>query len=234
MQLAKKIAVVAALVLALGSGPVLANEEQDRVDQARITVNSFAADENMELMLELLNKAHGVVIIPQLLKAGFIIGGSGGSGVLLSYDPESKSWSSPSFLTMGSGSVGLQIGAESAEIMLLIMSKKGMEAVVKNKFTLGGDASVAVGPLGAGAKAATTTNIGADIYSFSKAKGLFGGIALEGAVLQPNESANKAYYGSAVTPIDIVVERKVSNPGALPLEQSLVEAQVKGAANKAQ
>ncbi|MEM7173301.1 MAG: lipid-binding SYLF domain-containing protein, partial [Pseudomonadota bacterium] len=166
--------------------------------------------------------------VPQLLKAGFFIGGSGGSGVLLSYDPGSNSWSSPSFLTMGSGSLGLQIGAEASEIVLVIMNEKGMEAVVKNKFTLGGDASVAVGPLGAGAKAATTTNIGADVYSFAKSKGLFGGIALEGAVLQPSAEANKAYYGSDVTPIQIVVERKVTNPGAASLDQALLAAQAKG------
>ena len=218
-------AALAALVFAVGlAGPAEAGEEQGLVDKARITIESFTTDENMKSLRAMLAGARGVMIIPQLLKAGFIIGGSGGSGVLLAHDRDSGAWSAPSFITMGSGSIGLQIGAEAQEIVLVIMTKKGIEAVIQHKFTLGAEASVAVGPIGGGIEAATTANLRADIYGFARSKGLFGGIALEGAVIESRDKWNQRYYGKPVTPKAIVIDRTVTHQGTNALAAALVKA----------
>ncbi len=218
-------AALAALVFAVGlAGPAKAGEEQGLVDKARITIESFTTDENMESLRGMLAGARGAMIIPQLLKAGFIIGGSGGSGVLVAHDRDSGAWSAPSFITMGSGSVGLQIGVEAQEIVLVIMTKKGIEAVIQHKFTLGAEASVSVGPIGGGIEAATTANLRADIYGFARSKGLFGGIALEGAVIESRDKWNQRYYGKPVTPKEIVIDRSISHQGGNALAAALVKA----------
>ena len=161
--------------------------------------------------------AKGVLIYPQVLKAGFIFGGSGGTGVLLGRDGKTGEWSNPAFYTMGSASFGLQIGGESAEVVLLVMSQKGMDSLLTSKFKLGGDASIALGPVGGGAKADVTT----DFLSFAKSQGLYAGMNLDGSYIDVRENLNKAYYGKAVTPVDIVAKQSVSNKGADPLREAL-------------
>ena len=218
-------AALAALVFAVGlAGPAEAGEQQGLVDKARITIESFSTDENMESLRSMLAGARGVMIIPQLLKAGFIIGGSGGSGVLLAHDRDSGAWSAPSFITMGSGSIGLQIGAEAQEIVLVIMTKKGIEAVIQSKFSLGAEASIAVGPIGGGVEAATTANLQADIYAFARSKGLFAGVALEGAVIESRDKWNQRYYGKPTTPKEIVIDRTVTHQGGNALAAALAAA----------
>jgi len=155
-----------------------------------------------------------------VLKAGFIFGGSGGTGVLLSRDGKTGEWSNPAFYTMGSASVGLQIGGESAEVVLLVMSQKGMDSLLTSKFKLGGDASVALGPVGGGAQSDITT----DFLSFSKSQGLYAGVNLDGSYLSVRDSLNRAYYGKEVSPIDIIVRHSVSNRGAIPLREELKKA----------
>jgi len=159
-----------------------------------------------------------VFIVPQLLKAGFIFGGSGGSGVMLSRDKSSGKWSNPAFYTMGSVTFGLQIGGQAAEVVLLILTQKGMDAMLSTKFQLGGDVSVAAGPVGAGAQAATT-----DIIQFSRTKGVFGGLTLEGAVIAIRDKWNHAYYGKETSPLDILVKRTVRNKNAAALVQTVTK-----------
>ena len=132
-------------------------------------------------MRKLIKQAKGVLIIPQFLKGGFIIGGSGGSGVLLGRD---ANWSDPAFFTMGGGSIGFQIGGQVSEVVLLLMTNRAIDAVIHNEVKLGADASFAAGPLEIGAEASTTTNLDTDIFSFSRAKGLFAGVSFEGAVIK--------------------------------------------------
>ena len=153
-------------------------------------------------------------------KGGFIIGGSGGTGVLFVKDEETGTWSQPAFYTIGSLSVGLQIGAEKAEILMAVKTQKGIESFYKTTFRMGGDVSLAAGPGGAGAK----TNITADIVSFAKTKGAFAGVSLEGAVVKTNYDANKNYYGQSVQPVDILVKGEVSNPGSEKLREALRKA----------
>jgi lipid-binding SYLF domain-containing protein len=121
---------------------------------------------------------------------------------------------------LGSVSFGLQIGGEAAEVVLLVMSQKGVDSLLTSKFKLGGDTSIALGPVGAGAKA----NITADFISFSKSKGLYAGLNLDGSYLSVRESLNKAYYGKEASPVDIIVKQSVSNPGAVPLREELKKA----------
>jgi len=161
-----------------------------------------------------------VVIYPQVLKAGFILGGSGGTGVLLARDSKTGEWSNPAFYTLGSVSFGLQIGGEAAEVVLLVMSQKGVDSLLTSKFKLGGDTSIALGPVGAGAKADVT----ADFISFAKSKGLYAGLNLDGSYVDVRDTLNKAYYGKEATPVDIIVKRSVSNKGAAPLIEELKKA----------
>jgi lipid-binding SYLF domain-containing protein len=195
-------------------------KEQGIVDKAHVTFHSFMDDENMTWIHENLNNIKGIVIIPEILKGGFIIGGSGGTGVLFVRDEKTGTWSQPAFYTIGSLSVGLQIGAEKAEILMAIKTQKGVESFYKTTFRLGGDVSLAAGPGGAGAK----TNITADIVSFAKTKGAFAGVSLEGAVVKTDYDANKNYYGQSVQPVDIIVKGEVSSPGSEKLREALRKA----------
>jgi lipid-binding SYLF domain-containing protein len=145
-----------------------AEEAQGIVDKALVTLKGFVADKDYQWMREHLKDAKGVLIYPQVLKAGFILGGSGGTGVLLRRDEKKGDWTYPGFYTMGAVSFGLQIGGESAEVVLLVMSQKGMDSLLTSKFKLGGDISVAAGPVGTGAKSDVT----ADFITFAKSKGL--------------------------------------------------------------
>jgi lipid-binding SYLF domain-containing protein len=220
-------AVVAALPLAALARPAFATEEQDLVDRARITVDGFARDPEFAEMRRLLPRAKGVIVFPNIFKAGFIIGGEGGSGVLVGRDGKTGAWTAPAFYTLGAGSVGLQIGAEASEVMLLVMTDNGLRAVISNQVKLGADASIAVGPIGKGVEASTTTALRADIYSFAKSRGLFGGISLEGAVLAARDSWNQKYYGRTVSAEAIVLRREVEAANAALLQDSLRRAEAR-------
>jgi lipid-binding SYLF domain-containing protein len=195
-------------------------EQQLLVDKARVTFDTFMKDENQAWLRENLNQAKGLIIIPSLLKAGFFVGGSGGSGVLIVKDEKTGQWSQPAFYTIGAGSLGIQFGAEAAEIIMMVRTQKAVDALFTSSFKLGGDTSIAVGPVGAGVK----SNIVADILSFSRTKGAFAGISLEGSVISTKDKWNAAYYGKAVSPADIIVKRSVSNPGAKNLLTSVAKA----------
>jgi lipid-binding SYLF domain-containing protein len=202
--------------------PALASsEEQQLVDQARIAVEQMRADPTLESFPALLAEAKAVLVVPELVKAGFIFGGEGGYGVLLVRDPETGEWSPPAFYTMAAASVGLQIGVQVSKVLFLIMTEGGLEAMMSDKLTLGADASIAAGPIGAGIEASTTFNAEVDIYSFAHTKGLFGGVSFEGAVLVPDDDANEAYYGKAVAARGVVILGDVENSAADGLRNAL-------------
>lgn len=203
--------------------PATADEpvkQQGLVDKARVTLESFMADKSQTWLMGNLHQAKALIIVPSLLKAGFVVGGSGGSGVLIVQDHKTGQWSEPAFYTLGSGTVGFQIGAESAEVIMMVRTQKALDKLFTSSFKLGGDTSMAVGPVGVGAK----SNIVADIVSFTRTKGAYAGISLEGSVIKIRDKWNEAYYGKAVSPIDIIVKRSVSNPGSKALRTSLAKA----------
>ncbi len=208
--------------LASSAGTLMAadkEEAQGIVDKAKVTLEGFMRDKDYSWIHENIGKAKGVLIYPQVLKAGFIFGGSGGTGVFVAREAKGD-WSQPAFYTMGSVSFGLQIGGEAAEVMVLCMTQKAVDALMTTKVKFGGDTSIALGPVGAGAKA----NVVADFISFAKSKGLYAGLNLEGSVVDVRESLNHAYYGASLTPIQIIVENKATNAGASALRASLKKA----------
>ncbi len=217
-RLAAILATVALLFVLVG--PACASdltEAQGTVDKAKATFNSFMADANYSWLHNNLKKAKALLIYPQIFKAGFILGGSGGTGVLVVKDEKSGEWGQPAFYTVGSVSFGLQIGAEAAEVLVLVMSQKAVDSLLASAIKLGGSVSIAVGPVGVGAKG----EFPADLIAFSRAKGLYGGVNLEGSLIEVREKLNKAYYGKEVTPLDVLVRKSVSNPGSADLLSAL-------------
>lgn len=215
---------MAAVALAIGGvTQARADDKADAqalVDKARITFQAFMNDKNYEYLHNNLKNVKGLLIYPQVLKAGFIFGGSGGTGVLVVRDAKTKDWSQPAFYTIGAASVGFQIGGEAAEVIVMAMTQKAIDSLYTTSVKFGGDTSVAAGPYGTGAKA----NVTADFISFAKSKGLYAGLNLEGSAVDVRESLNKAYYGKGVTPVQIIVEKKVSNKGSAGLREALKKA----------
>ena len=199
---------------ALAADPV---EQQGTVDKALVTFRNFMADKEMDWFHNNLKDAKALLIVPNLLKAGFIWGGSGGSGILVARDGKTGDWSQPVFYTIGSVTFGLQIGGEAAEFIMMIRTQKALDSLYTTDFKLGGDASVAAGPMGVGSKAAVT----ADVVSFAKSKGLFAGLNLEGSIVKVGDDSNKAYYQKAASPVDIIVKKTVANPGSSRLRNEL-------------
>ncbi len=212
------------IALVIGQvGPAFANDRLEAtqlVEKSRLTLQSFMSDNNMGAFRDLLKKADAVVISPSLLKGAFIVGASGGNAVALIRDKKTGQWSEPAFYTIGGASFGLQIGGQASEVILLVMSDRGVNALLSTSLKLGADVGVAAGPVGIGAQAATA-NLSADILTFARSKGLYGGISLDGAVMAVRAGLNDAYYGKPVTPTDIFVLRAVRNPEASRLMEAL-------------
>src|SRR5215470_3315354 len=213
----RRILMVAVAAFAL-SMPQLAkaSDEQQAVDDAVSAVQHLSVATGVASSArDLLHRARGVMIIPTLVKGGFIVGGQGGTGLLLSRDQKTGSWSYPAFYAMGAGSFGLQIGLEVSKIMLIIMNDKALNAMMQDEFKIGAEAGIAVVTLGAGAETSTTAAGGADIYALAESAGLFGGI------VKPRVEQDHAYYGRNVTAQDIVLRRAAKNPGAENLRAEL-------------
>ena len=210
-------------LLFIGSTPLEADEganAQGIVDKAKVTFDAFMRNKDYAWIHENLKNAKGILIYPQILKAGFILGGSGGTGVFLAKDEKGGDWSQPAFYTVGAVSLGLQIGGETAETVILAMTQKAVDTLFTSSAKLGGDASFAVGPVGAGAK----SNVTADFIAFSMSKGAYVGLNLEGSVVKVRDSLNAAYYGKKVSPAQIIAQKKVSNEGTSELRAALKKA----------
>ena len=210
-------AMTAAIALLLGAALVRADDDaQDArqlVEKAKLTVETFQTDSNMESLRDLAKKAKGMLILPQMLRGAFIVGASGGSGVLVARDAKSGQWRGPAFHTLGGASFGFQAGADAAEVIILAMTERGVTKLLSPQVKLGADISVAAGPVGAGA-AAATAGLSADLVSYSVSKGLYGGFSVDGAVVGVRTALNQAYFGKPVTPADILIKGSVKNPQA--------------------
>lgn len=194
-----------------------ATEQRALVEKARLTLESFLEDEHMSWFRDHIKEARGILIVPQLLKGAFFIGGSGGSGVLVVRDEKTNEWSQPAFVTLGGASFGFQFGGQASEVVLLVMTQKGVDSMVTTTLKLGADASIAAGPIGRGIEGSTAPNLSVDLLSFARAKGLFAGISLEGAAIAARDAWNSAYYGQPTKTIDILIRRQVNNPHAATL-----------------
>ena len=204
------------------TSPPLSVRAEALVDKARWTVETFQQrqDQQMRMFRDLLRDAKGVVIFPGAVKAGFILGAEYGDGVLLARTPSGE-WRTPAFYTMGAGSIGLQIGGQIAELILVVRSREAVEAIVEHQGKLGADMELTVGTVGGGMEGATTANLGADVVVFSYSAGLYAGGSIEGAVLARRNDYNQAFYGQGATPQTILFGQGFANPYADTLRGSL-------------
>jgi lipid-binding SYLF domain-containing protein len=194
-------------------------EPEKLVADARATLDDFIRDPDQTWIQNNLGRAKAVLIAPHVVKAGFIFGGSGGRAVLVARD--GRTWAGPAFYDLATASVGFQAGVEVSEVVIVVMTDKGMNSLLSSSFKIGGDASVAAGPVGAGAKSTVT----ADLISFARSKGAYGGVNLDGTVVKTNIPWNDAFYGrSNLLPPDILIRRSVSSPKASALLAEVAKA----------
>jgi SH3 domain-containing YSC84-like protein 1 len=208
------------------TSPALADGKQETtllVLKARFMVESFMADQNLEAFGDFIKRAKAIFLIPDLFKGGFIFGGSGGNGLFLVADPKTGTWIGPAFYSVGGASFGLQIGGAVSETAILIMTERGISSFLSNSVKLGADLGVAVGPIGVGA-AVATANLSADLISFSRCRGLYGGVSLDGSVVAVRDDLNASFYNRPVTPTDIFIRREVKNPEAMGLIEEVAKA----------
>ena len=195
-------------------------DQQQLVDRATLAAQEMLNNRDGTDAQGVLRRARAVMICPQIFRAGFLLGGQGGSCVLVARDG-AGSWSSPAFYGLGGGSIGFQAGIQDAQVMLFIMNDKGLIAVMDSQFKLGADASATFVDMGGGVEGSTTAALRADIVGFTRARGLFAGISLGGSLMSSKSDWNQAYYGRAVGPQQIVISMEASNPAADPLREIL-------------
>ncbi len=186
---------LALLSLALGPSPASASAKTDqRLDDARRVFESFSNLSEQAIPTWLLERAYGIVVIPDVIKGALIIGGRGGKGVMAVRKPDGT-WSNPVFVTLAGANIGFQWGVQSTDVVFVLMSRKSVEGIAGGKVTLGADASVAAGPLGRSASAATDATLQAQVLAYSRSEGIFAGVALDGSVIAIDNAANESAYG---------------------------------------
>ena len=207
------IMVVILLLISFAWNSVGAGEkETTKVRDATEVLTEIMSIPEKGVPPSLLRNAHGLAVIPGVLKAGFVVGGRYGWGVLAVRSKEAG-WSSPCFVSLAGGSVGYQIGAQSTDVILVFKSSRSIDGIMRGKYTLGADAAVAAGPVGRQAGAATDVEFKAEIYSYSRSRGLFAGVSFEGAALQIDHKSNVSFYGQqGITPGDIFAGKGIEVP----------------------
>lgn len=185
------------------------------------TLNILKNREDRRVFLTALQNAAGVAIFPAVYKAGFFVGAEGGNGLVIARDTHGN-WGYPAFYTLAGGSWGIQFGGQRAGVVLIMRSRKAVEAVLKHQGKAGADLGIAFGSIGTGLEGSTTTNLAADIFAFSDAKGLFGGFSLEGTAIVRRNDLNREYYGADVTPASILIEHAQQNAHADTLRDALM------------
>jgi SH3 domain-containing YSC84-like protein 1 len=222
MKLAKYLAVGLGLLMvvpATFAAPVPASEN-DKDEMNRLENSGTVVEEILnvpdDIPQDLLDKARCVVVLPSVLKAAFIVGGSFGRGVMVCRTGEhfKGPWGAPAMYALEGGSVGLQIGGQATDFVILVMNDRGASSLLKSKVKLGADAAVAAGPKGRDAQADTDAFMRAEMLSYSRSRGVFAGISLEGSTLRPDEDANRKVYGKDATAAAIIAESKYESPAA--------------------
>ena len=208
----RRLALALALMVA-SSGAFAGDREDVRAGEAVRVVEQIQSIPESAIPDRLLDEAKAIVVVPDTIKAGFVFGGRHGLG-LMSVKTADGTWSNPVFVKLAGASFGLQAGVQSADVILVFRSERGLDSIVNGKVTLGADAGVAAGPVGRNAAAATDGQLKAEIWSWSRARGLFAGIALDGAVLSIDNGANSSTYGNAVTPRAVFEGRAPQAPSA--------------------
>jgi len=209
----KCAAAVAAIALTLLPRLALAQQaETDRVTEAARVLEEVLAAPDKGVPQAIIEKAQAIVVIPSTVKGALLIGAQRGKGVMSARS--ATGWSAPAFVTLTGGSLGLQIGGQATDIVLVVTNERGIENLAQNTFKIGGDASVAAGPVGREATASTDYRMQAQILSYSRSRGLFAGISLAGSTIRADRDANERIYGIGYSTRNIVVERKVEPTAA--------------------
>jgi len=212
------MAAAMAAVVVIGVSAVDTRQDSDEARRVRESATVFGEIMNAEdqaIPRAILGKAEAIAVFPSTVRAGFVVGGMRGRGII-SARTESG-WSAPGFLTLTGGSFGLQIGGQAADIILVVNNRRGLENLVANQFTLGADAAVAAGPVGRDAKAATDIQLRAEILSYSRARGLFAGVTINGSTVRPDRDANERFYGKRLETKQILFGPAPGTPAPLPL-----------------
>jgi len=198
------------------------NAAQRIVDRAQVTLNDFIRNPKNIGLRTNLDHAKGVLIFPTVLQGGLILGGSGGTGVLLVQDEKTGNWSYPAFFTIGSISLGLQIGGEESAVVMLAMNQEAIDSLFFTSYTVGGNGSIALGPMGAGVERSRyLPDLVGRFISWTKSRGLYAGLDFTGSIISERTSLEKKYYGKDVTLAEIILMNAVSNEGAAGLVQVL-------------
>jgi lipid-binding SYLF domain-containing protein len=220
----KRLLLAAVLLAAPLLAPVAARADspQHLVDSATLSLEDMMAGPPGNSAQQFLEKARAVVICPSIFRGAFFFGGEGGGCVMVARGA-GGSWSYPAFYTLGSASFGLQVGVQNAEVLMLIMTTNGLNALLNSQFKFGADAGLTVATLGAGVNGAMSTGLTADILTVSKTQGLYGGISLAGSIIGYDSGTVQSYYGSALSARQIVLDMSASNLGANPLRAILAK-----------
>lgn len=225
------ILIAAPALSAVPNGPALAAaarqgdlDQIQKVEDAIRVLREMMAESDKSIPVSLIEQCAGIAIVPDVIRAGLVIGGKHGKGVLL-VRTGSGGWSDPAFIDVKGGSIGWQAGVQSADIVLVFRTPRSLENVVKGDFTLGADIGVAAGPLGRQAEASTDSSFKAEILSYSRSRGLYAGLTLQGSSIRQDRKANRAFYGRDIAPEDILAGRATAVPeAAAKLKEALAEA----------
>ncbi|MBI5123907.1 MAG: lipid-binding SYLF domain-containing protein [Candidatus Omnitrophica bacterium] len=206
----KKIILLIVISCFTGGAAFCATNEtlQNRINESALVLDEIMKMPEQGIPDNLLKNCEAIGIFPSTVSGAFIIGGRYGQGVVVARDPKTRKWGAPAFFTIGGASLGWQIGGQATDLIFVINSKRGLVGLMQDKFTLGGDAAVAAGPIGRKAEASTDILLKSGIFSYSRSKGLFAGVALQGAMIAPNKEDDKLLYGNDIT-TDMIFNGKV-------------------------
>jgi lipid-binding SYLF domain-containing protein len=201
-----------AVILFLTTSSIAQSDESKRISEAITVLTEIMGADDQSVPRSIMQKAEGIAVFPSLLKGGFIVGGQRGRGILSARDPKTGAWSSPAFLTITGGSFGAQIGGQAVDLVLVVQNRRGLEQLVSNQFKIGAGASVAAGPVGRDANAATDIQMRAQILSYSRTRGLFAGVTLDGSTIRQDRDANDRFYGMGYRTGQIVFDGRGGAP----------------------
>ena len=206
------VLLVTAALLAIPVTARAQSDEEKRVTESMAVLETLVRAPDQGIPDHILTRAEAIVVIPSLVKGGFIIGAQHGRGIMSVRDRETNKWSAPAFVALTGGSIGWQIGVQAVDLVLLVMNRDGMKDLLDNEFKVGANASVAAGPVGRQGEASTDASLSAQILAYSRAKGLFAGLSLEGASLRIDRDANEDFYNKALSKDEIVRGISMTTP----------------------
>jgi lipid-binding SYLF domain-containing protein len=185
------------------------SKQRNMLRISQMILEEIQKSPDQQIPMNLMSKAKAIIVFPTMLKAGFFVGARYGKGIASVRTEETGEWGPPAFLYTTGGSFGFQFGAQATDLILLVMSQRGLEGLLNEQFTLGGDIAISVGPVGRHAEASADIFMQGEIYSYSRSKGLFGGVSLKGTIITSDSDANLAYYGHPYSSEDILLTKQV-------------------------